>query len=290
MYEKIIIASDLSKATTHIINCIQDLKTVGTKEVILFHALGIKHLDTLQYDLIRYAEPVLFEQQQLLNRLNFSVKIAIGKNGVVWELNKIVEKENASLVVIGTHGKGMAFDSLIGGTAEKILHNAHLPLLIIRLRRLEGEELPVCEADCLSLSKKILYVTDFSDTSHRAFTHLEKMVEVGAHRITLLHVQDKTRVEKHLLDRLEEFNAVDGNRLEMLKHALISKGAREVNILLKYGIPVSEILKISQGDDYSFILMGSQGRGYVKEVFLGSVSDNVVRHATLPVLLIPALR
>ena len=290
MYERIIIASDLSKATTHIINCIQDLKKVGTKEVILFHALGIRHLDTLQYDLIRYAEPVLFEQQQLLTRLNFSVKIAIGKNGVVWELDKIVEKENASLVVIGTHGKGMAFDSLIGGTAEKILHNAHLPLLIIRLRRLEGEELPVCEADCLSLSKKILYVTDFSDTSHRAFTHLEKMVEVGAHRITLLHVQDKTRVEKHLLDRLEEFNAVDTNRLEMLKHTLISKGAREVNVLLKYGIPVSEILKITQEDDYSFIIMGSQGRGYVKEVLLGSVSDNVVRHATLPVLLIPALR
>jgi nucleotide-binding universal stress UspA family protein len=290
MYEKIIIASDLSKATNHVINCMQDLKTMGTKEVILFHALGIKYLDTLQYDLIKYAEPVLYEQQQLLNRLNFSVKIAIGKNGVVWELNKIAEKENASLVVIGTHGKGMAFDSLIGGTAEKILHNVNFPLLIIRLRQLGGEEFPVCEADCLSLSKKILFVTDFSDTSHRAFTHLEKMVEVGAHRISLLHVQDKTRIEKHLLDQLEEFNAIDTNRLEMLKSTLIKKGAREVNILLKYGMPVSEILNVSQEDDHSFIIMGSQGRGYVKEVFLGSVSDNVVRHATLPVLLIPALR
>jgi nucleotide-binding universal stress UspA family protein len=290
MYENIIIASDLSNATSHIINCVQVLKTMGTKEVILFHALGIKYLDTLQYDLIKYAEPVLFEQQQLLKRLNFSVKIAIGKNGIVWELNKIAEKENASLVVIGTHGKGMAFDSLIGGTAEKILHNAHFPLLIIRLRQLGGEELPVCGADCLSLSKKILYVTDFSDTSHRAFTHLEKMVEVGAHRITLLHVQDKTRIEKHLLDQLEEFNAIDSNRLEMMKSTLIKKGAREVNILLKYGMPVSEILNVSQEDDHSFIIMGSQGRGYVKEIFLGSVSDNVVRHATLPILLIPALR
>jgi nucleotide-binding universal stress UspA family protein len=290
MYEKVIIASDLSKAMNHVMNCIQGLKTMGTKEVILFHALGIKHLDTLQYDLIKDAEPVLNEQQQLLNKLNFSVKIAIEKNGVVWGLNKIVQKENASLVVIGTHGKGTAFDSLIGGTAEKILHNARFPLLIIRLRQIDGEELPMCDAHCLSFSRKILYVTDFSDTSHRAFTHLEKMVEVGAHRISLLHVQDKTRIEKHLLDQLEEFNAVDANRLEMLKRTLIGKGAREVNVLLKYGVPVSEILKISQEGDYSFILMGSQGRGYVKEVFLGSVSDNVVRHATLPVLLVPALR
>jgi len=116
------------------------------------------------------------------------------------------------------------------------------------------------------------------------------MVETGAQRISLLHVQDQTRIEKHLRDRLEEFNAIDTERLEMLKSTLISKGAREVDILLKYGMPVNQILKVSKEDDYSFILMGSQGRGYVKESFLGSVSNNIVRRAALPVLLIPALR
>ncbi len=124
MYEKIIITSDLSGATNHVIECVQDLKMMGTKEVILFHALGIKHLDTLQYDLMKLAEPMLIQQQQLLKRLGFSVKIAIGKDGVVWELRRVVELENASLVVIGTHGRGMAFDTLLGGVAHKIIHNA----------------------------------------------------------------------------------------------------------------------------------------------------------------------
>ncbi|MCX5846923.1 MAG: universal stress protein [Deltaproteobacteria bacterium] len=290
MYEKVVIASDLSDATTHVINCVQDLKKMGTKEVILFHALGIKHLDALQYDLVRYAEPILFGQQELLKRLGFSVKLAIGKDGIVWELVKVVEKENASLVVIGTHGRGMAFDTLLGGEAHKIMHNSRFPLLVIRLQLVKGEGEEKCAADCLSFSRKILYVTDFSDTAQRAFTHLVKMVEIGAQRISLLHVQDQTRIEKHLRDRLEEFNAIDTERLEMLKSTLISKGAREVDILLKYGMPVNQILKLSKEDDYSFILMGSQGRGYVKESFLGSVSNNVVRRATLPVLLIPALR
>jgi len=290
MYEKIVIASDLSEATSHVINCVQDLKKMGTKEVILFHALGIRHLDALQYDLVRYAEPVLFEQQELLKRLGFSVKIAIGKDGIVWELGRVVEKENASLVVIGTHGRGMAFDTLLGGEAHKIMHNARFPLLIIRLQLVMGEGEEKCAVNCLSLSRKILYVTDFSDTAQRAFTHLVKMVEIGAQRISLMHVQDQTRIEKHLRDRLEEFNAIDTERLEMLKNTLISKGAREVDILLNYGMPVNEILKVSKEDDHSFILMGSQGRGYVKESFLGSVSNNVVRRATLPVLLISAVR
>jgi nucleotide-binding universal stress UspA family protein len=38
------------------------------------------------------------------------------------------------------------------------------------------------------------------------------------------------------------------------------------------------------------IVMGSQGRGFISEVFLGSVSHQVVRQAPVPVLLIPALR
>lgn len=293
MYEKIVIASDLSEATKHVISCVQDLKQWGTKEVVLFHSLGIKYLHTLQYDMTKYAEPLLIEEDELLKRLGFAVKVAIGTNGIVWELKKIVDEEKAALVVIGTHGRGMAFDALLGGEAHKIMHAATFPLLIIRLQLLEGEGAPKCEANCLSFSKKILYVTDFSETAQRAFSHLEKMVALGAKRVSLLHVQDQTKlahIEKNIPKLLQEFNAIDTRRLEELKSALMGKGAHEVDVLLRHGLPVTEILKASREDDYSFILMGSQGRGYVKESFLGSVSNNVVRQASLPVLLIPALR
>jgi len=37
-------------------------------------------------------------------------------------------------------------------------------------------------------------------------------------------------------------------------------------------------------------VMGSQGRGFIGEVFLGSVSHQVVRRAPVPVLLVPTLR
>jgi nucleotide-binding universal stress UspA family protein len=293
MYEKIVIASDLSEATKQVISCVQDLKKFGTKEVVLFHSLRIKYLYALQDYVTKFAEPLLIEEENLLKQLGFSVKVAIGTNGVVRELRKIVEEEKASLVVIGTHGRGMAFDALLGGEAHKIIHAATFPLLVIRLQLAEGTEIPKCAADGLSFSKKILYVTDFSDTAQRAFSHLERMVERGAKRISLLHVQDINRmanVEKHLPKLIKEFNAIDTQRLEALKSSLMEKGAHEVNVLLKHGLPAAEILKASREEDYSFLLMGSQGRGYVKESFLGSVSNNVVRQASLPVLLIPASR
>jgi nucleotide-binding universal stress UspA family protein len=154
MYEKFILASDLSPATLEIIKCIGILKTIGMTEVVIFHALGIEYLDTLQYDLMRYAEPALLEEKQALEKLTYSVKVAVCKDDTAWELNKVFEKEKAALVIIGSHGAGMSFDSPIGGTAEKILHDSNVPLLIIRLQKLEGEALPRCKADCLNFSKK----------------------------------------------------------------------------------------------------------------------------------------
>jgi len=39
--------------------------------------------------------------------------------------------------------------------------------------------------------------------------------------------------------------------------------------------------------EVKLVVMGSQGRGYVKEFFLGSVSQNIARLSPSSVLLIP---
>lgn len=51
------------------------------------------------------------------------------------------------------------------------------------------------------------------------------------------------------------------------------------------GLPVSEILKASQGFD--LIIMTSRGRSGIQRLLLGSVAEEVLRRATLPVLVLP---
>lgn len=287
MYSKVIVASDLSDASMQIVECIKDLKQFGSQKIILFHALGLRHLEDLRYELVRYTEPLLNKQKQILEGFGYEVTIGIGSDGVTYELGKLAKEENASLIVIGTHGKGLSFESPLGGTALKIIHSIVKPILVIRLAKSKDE---ACYSGCLVIDKPVLYATDFSDTSELAFTYVEKMVEKGAKRVTLIHVQDKTAIEKHLAHRLDEFNEIDTERLEMLKDRLITLGAQDVKMVLKYGFPIEEILHESKEEDYSLIVMGAQGKGLVKDVFLGSVSGNVVRNASHPVLLIPALR
>jgi len=78
--------------------------------------------------------------------------------------------------------------------------------------------------------------------------------------------------------------------IEAKKRRLESLGASAVNSILVSGEPAKEILATAKEGDFSLIVMGSTGKGLVKGVLLGSVSNEVTRHADVPVLLIPSVR
>ena len=136
----------------------------------------------------------------------------------------------------------------------------------------------------------VLFATDFSEMAANAFTCIEQLVAQGARKVTLVHVQDKTELEQHLMGRLEEFNAQDRGRLESLKQTLLNKGASQVEIEVCYGVPFQEITRLIKERNVRLVVMGMQGRGFAGEFFLGSVSHNVARHSVAPLLLIPGLR
>jgi nucleotide-binding universal stress UspA family protein len=290
MFSKMLIATDLSAASDKLTSCIGNMKNLGTTDAVLFHALRIKHLDYLKIGLARDAEPFLLKQKAMLESAGLKTSVEIGPGETVYELNHAAKSKDVSLVVIGTHGKSLLTHALLGGEATKILHYHQKPILVVRIKITDGKESTACEAHCLEQTGRIMYATDFSDTAQLAFSYVEKIVESGYKKVTLIHVQDKAKIEKHMKDRLPEFNTIDDERLHMLADALHKKGAKDVDIVIPYGNPVQEIIKATKNDAFSLIVMGSQGRGFVHEIFLGSVSHNVVRQSDIPVLLIPALR
>ncbi len=76
----------------------------------------------------------------------------------------------------------------------------------------------------------------------------------------------------------------------MRRDRLVQKGASSVEMTKPYGMPTAEILSEVKNGNYSLIVMGSQGRGYIRETFLGSVSHNIARYAGISALFIPAIR
>ncbi len=290
MFKSILVATDLSEASDHVVGCLAALRALGTERVILIHCLGIKHIQSVQHMLAPLVEPKLQSQKEVLEKQGYEVNIEIAPGLPQYEIDRVAAQKGCSLVIVGSHGHTMSSEIRLGGVASELIHNAKKPMLLVRLKVEDAKDRTRCEAICGNLMEHILYPTDFSDNAEHAFAYVKELVLKGAKRVTLLHVQDKIRIEKHLEHRLEEFNRIDQERLERLKSDLIQLGGEKVETAIVYGMPVPEILKKSKDKGVTLIIMGSQGRGYISELFLGSVSHNVSRKAELPVLLIPALR
>ena len=86
-----------------------------------------------------------------------------------------------------------------------------------------------------------------------------------------------------------EFNETDRRRLQAFRERLEQRGATEVRIEIPYGLPGQEIVRLAREHNYHLIVMGTRGRGFFAEAFLGSVSLQVVRSAPAPVLLVPPM-
>ena len=77
-------------------------------------------------------------------------------------------------------------------------------------------------------------------------------------------------------------------RLEALSVELRKEGLDATALLLQ-GATAETILREAERLSADVVLMGTRARGAVRELFVGSVSKEVLRRSTRPVLLIPPL-
>jgi nucleotide-binding universal stress UspA family protein len=139
--------------------------------------------------------------------------------------------------------------------------------------------------------KKILVPCDFSKPAINAFkfaldiaakangsVHLLHAIELPVLHDTML--MPVLNFEQELLKELKEKAENDFENL-LEKHAL--KG---VDVLTKvfFGAPSKEILKYAKEKSIDLIVMGSHGATGLREIFVGSNAEKIVRNADVPVL------
>ena len=286
MFEKILfISSDMSTNSVVPLQSIKTLRGLGTGEVLLIQCQPVFDIDetTIAY-LGSQFEKALYNQKNTLLDAGFTVEARVVYGMTRAEATRIAIEENCSLIAAGAVRQSWLGGLLYGSIAYEIIFSNTLPVLVVRLP--DDEEKPGLDQQLLD---HILYPTDFSENAVAAFAYLKEMAG-QCKKITLLHIQDKLKISPDKLSRLDEFNETDHKRLETLQAELCAVGAEEVDIKLSLGSPIEEILHFVKDQAVSMVVMGCQGRGFIKDIFLGSVSQNVARNSLASVLLIPAAR
>ena len=142
--------------------------------------------------------------------------------------------------------------------------------------------------------KKILYPTDFSDVSKKALDYIKQLKETGSKEVVVLHVINQRIIEgmsRQITDNRHikkwETTVREGAKQSLMDiEKELKECAFEVKTIIKTGFPLREILQVEEEEDVSVIVLGSHGRTNLAEMFLGSVSEKVIRKCKKPVLVI----
>jgi nucleotide-binding universal stress UspA family protein len=286
MFEKLLIATDLSPASDCLLQCAGELKSTGLKQVVLAHVIYVANTPGLEDALEAEASPALMRQKATLEGQGIEVTTEMQLGIPARSLNELAEQHDVDAILIASRGRGILQRAVLGSVPFKLLQMAQKPVLLARVQLLgEGES---CHfAVCQRLFEHLLFPTDFSETAEHAFWHLEQMAADLKGRVTLLHVQDRAYREIHLSGRQAEAQKeIDQERLESLRQRLAGRGV-QVEAELVEGVPREEILQRAASGTYSLIAMGTQGKGLFREALLGSLAHEVACTAELPVLFFP---
>jgi nucleotide-binding universal stress UspA family protein len=150
--------------------------------------------------------------------------------------------------------------------------------------------------------KKILYATDLSKNSSYAFYHAINLARRFDAMITILHAIEPipVYVEAYVVSVAEKIEKEDREKTVAHIRNLLQEFCKKVesqtgapclvlvsNILIRVGHPVEEILKAADEEGCDTIVLGSHGKGFLKQAFLGSVSSGVLHRSKKPVFIIP---
>lgn len=124
----------------------------------------------------------------------------------------------------------------------------------------------------------IVHPTDFSDFSNHAFELACALAQDHGSRLIVVHVLPKAAVRRsaekqsEAKDNLEQIKAIDPKlRLERL---------------LLVGDPVKAICRLATKTRSRLIVMGTHGRTGLTRLLMGSVAEEVIRHAPCPVVVV----
>lgn len=127
--------------------------------------------------------------------------------------------------------------------------------------------------------RTILHPTDFSDFSKYAFQLASALARDHRARLIVAHVVSEptsvsTAAEKYVdyMDVKEKLEQIQARSKIRLQHRLLA------------GDPVEEICWLAKETRTRLIVMGTHGRSGLSRLLVGSVAEQVIRHAPCPVL------
>lgn len=205
-------------------------------------------------------------------------------------------RDPGTLVAMSSHGRSGFARWWMGSVADKVLHMADNPLLIIR-----SSSHPSAEPEVAP--ERLIVSLDGSELAEEVLPHVAFIGSRMGIPVDLVHVtlseaeyyQSMSMGRRVLPPRLPSFQAFSQNAeiaareyVDDVKRRLQQQGVATVEEKLMQGSAADCIVDMATANPHSLVAMTTHGRSGVGRMILGSVAERVVRHSGGPVLLVRA--
>jgi len=285
MFEKILVPMDFSKYSQKVLECVRELP--GAKEVVLLNVIGPSDPLARVWDpggRIAEVNVKLGEQKKILENRGLNVKMrseVIMEGDIARVIQKVADQEKISLIAMSARGKGVVEGIVLGNVAKNILRYGNTNLLLMRYKVLEDRGETTLEQFCSHPFSKVLCPTDLSDPASKTIAFVKGISGIG--EILLQHVvfrgETWKEVEGHVEEATKNLNAI-GEEIERV--------GLKVKVHVSVGSPAEQISDFASKEDVSLIVMNAYGKGWLKQLTVGSTTYDVAKMADRPVLVVRA--
>ena len=284
MFSKILFPTDFSEYAAKTLECIAGFP--GARDVILLHVIeetrSPRGGGEIGGALFQNEKKTLREEKHHLEtlgknlRVTSMVKLSSDPGGAIVQA---ADENNVSLIVIGARGKGQVEGLLLGSVSNAVLRRSRTSVLIMRHKLTESLRGKTYEMFCPMILSRVLCPVDFSLYSENAIALLSSTPGVG--EVILLYVVSRGENEREIEECLRKAKG----RIEADQSKLAAQGIR-ARAIVRIGHPAIEITKVAEEEDVSVIWMSSVGKGWFRELMIGSTANSIALHARRPTIIV----
>lgn len=197
------------------------------------------------------------------------------------EILRLADEVDADLIVVGEQGPARGINALLGSTAERVLFESRIPVLVARKL---GDSPP----------RSLLVAIDTSEASARVLEWTAALLERYDASAVLMNVVDRLLLadeisgipEAETLRQLEAEATIAMREWLQQQIDAASLPAGRVRTLVAIGDPSYEIISQAQRGGADLVLVGSRGGDISPTPLIGRIVNKVVRSAPCSVLVV----
>ncbi|MGB5228094.1 MAG: universal stress protein [Eudoraea sp.] len=273
--KKILVPVDFSEHAGYALEVAAKLAKDSGAEIIVLHMMGLSEAYLTKSESDEAAEAHFYMKlakkryETFLNKpflKGVKVTEMVQNYKIFSEINEVAKENNIDLIIMGSHGASGVSEIFVGSNTEKVVRSSDIPVLVIK------------EPSPLFTPKLVVYACDLRVESIKAYHSARALFENWDLKLHLVYVNlpnEEFMSTGEIKKKAEFFLKVAHN------------GAVPSNTEMIYVSDYSierGIFNHANDIQADLIAIPTHGRSGIAHFFKGSIGEDVVNHANLPVI------